>query len=167
MWAQTRYSDYRSSDFFGDGRAMQPPVEGTVPRERPRGSEAFLTGRQDGKPVAAFPLRLDETLLAKGRHDFDVFCATCHGRLGDGHSQVADAMALRKPPAIAAHAMPPGEVFQVVTEGYGFMPSFAPFLPVQRRWGVVAYLAALHHSQHAPLAAAPKAEQARLREERR
>lgn len=167
MWAQRRYSDYRASDFFADGRAMQPPVPGTVPQERARGTRGYLTGSgKDGQATPTFPLAVDRSLLLRGRHDFDIYCATCHGKLGDGSSFVAKAMPLRQPPPIAEMTFKPGEVFGVITRGYGLMPSFAPDLSVRARWGVVAYLQALHESQHAPLEAAPEKVRAMLEKER-
>ncbi|WP_223640402.1 cytochrome c [Corallococcus sp. EGB] len=60
---------------------------------------------------------------------------------------------------------PPGFYFQVISHGFGVMPSYGPQLSPHERWAVVAYLRALGRSQRAPLTAAPPDVQARLRQE--
>ena len=52
MQDQPKYKDLRGSAFFEDGRSARPVVEGTVPRGRPYGDTPFLTGKQNGQPVA-------------------------------------------------------------------------------------------------------------------
>ena len=67
-------------------------------------------------------------------------------------------MELRKPPSLLEEpvtAFPPGRIFQVISLGYGLMPSYAAELPVDDRWAMVAYLRALQLSQAAELAALP------------
>jgi hypothetical protein len=65
-------------------------------------------------------------------------------------------MSLRPPPNLHKLRNPaPGHVFQVVTEGYGLMASYAAELTPQERWAVVAYLRALQRSQAGTLADAP------------
>ena len=75
-------------------------------------------------------------------------------------------MSLRPPPNLHKLRNPgPGHVFQVVSEGYGLMASYAPQLTPHDRWAVVAYLQALRRSQAATLAAAPADIQQKLRAE--
>ena len=45
----------------------------------------------------------------------------------------------------------PSDFFDVMTSGFGAMPSYAPQVPVQDRWAIVAYIRALQLSQHATL----------------
>ncbi|MCP3100475.1 cytochrome c [Myxococcus sp. K15C18031901] len=58
-------------------------------------------------------------------------------------------------PGWAALPHPPGFYYQAITEGYGLMPSYAPQIPPEERWMVVAWLRVLAYSQLAPLSAAP------------
>src|SRR5439155_662065 len=86
--------------------------------------------------------------------------------LGAACSLVATQMALRPPPNLhELRNVGPGHVFQVVTEGYGLMPSYAAQLTPHERWAVVAYLLALRRSQKATLADAPPDIQQKLRAE--
>jgi mono/diheme cytochrome c family protein len=104
----------------------------------------------DGAYVADFPLEIDVADVRWGRTRFEIFCATCHGTLGTGQTQVAENMRLRKPPSLhsaAIRAYPPGRIFAVISRGYGLMPSYAGQLSVADRWAVVAYVQALQLSQ--------------------
>jgi mono/diheme cytochrome c family protein len=102
---------------------------------------------------------MTRALLDQGHAAFDRVCATCHGVLGDGVSVVAEKMELRKPPSLheaRIRGLAPGQVFEIVSVGYGMMPSLAALLDVDERWAVVAYLDALRLSQAAPIAALPE-----------
>jgi hypothetical protein len=44
---------------------------------------------------------------------------------------------------------PAGQLFDVITNGYRVMPSYAAQVPVHDRWAIVAYIRVLQFSQHA------------------
>ena len=105
-------------------------------------------------------------MLQTGRKRFEIICATCHGLVGDGRSLVARNMSLRPPPSLHDYASrPDGYIYQVITRGFGLMPSYSAELPVEERWAVVAYVRALQLSQRSNLAASPPAVRARLQGE--
>jgi mono/diheme cytochrome c family protein len=168
MQRQPRYESYQESDHHADGAAMRMPPAHTVPY-RSVGDAVVQSGLGgDGRPVARSPLPVNAAQLARGRARFDVFCAACHGVLGDGESQVALNMSLRKPANFhALRDVADGHIFRVVTEGFGLMPSYASALSVEDRWAIVSYVRALQLSQHAALEHVPAADRTRLQEERR
>jgi mono/diheme cytochrome c family protein len=161
-------------------RAMRPPVEGTYSREHGASGERLPSGGSlDAGFLARNPLRMTSEALARGQERFDIYCATCHGVLGDGDSAVGRKLASRPPPALygpggfagesgnpasSGLRREPGYYFTVITEGYGLMPSYASVLDERQRWEVVAYVEALARSQSAPLASAPTQVQRRLQE---
>lgn len=152
MMDQAKVEAQEPTRFFPDGRGMRPLVDGVVPTSRPTGTIA--TGREQGQPVARLPMPVTRALVERGRDRYDIFCAVCHGDVGDGRSQVAENMQLVKPPSLISAKMreyPDGRFFVVITEGYGLMPSYAAELPVEDRWAVVAYVRALQLSQGARL----------------
>ncbi|HEX7051828.1 MAG TPA: cytochrome c [Longimicrobiales bacterium] len=158
MLVQPRYVPYRESRFFPDGRVMQPPPGGTVPRGAVVDRPAVTDGRIDGRYLDRIPIPVTLPLLATGRAAFNRTCAACHGILGDGASAVARNMELRPPPSLHTpriRAYPPGRIYATIREGYGLMPSYAAVLSTEERWAVVAYVRALQLSQYAPLAALP------------
>jgi len=52
--------------------------------------------------------------------------------------------------------------YDVITDGYGIMHSYADRVPPPDRWAIVAYIRALQLSQHAPVAQLPPAVRAKL-----
>ena len=168
MERQPKGRPFAASAFFEDGRAMRTPPPGAVPRERLVQSRALTQGRSGDQDVTEIPIPLTRAVLALGRRKFDIYCATCHGILGDGHSPVAEKMSLRPPPSLhERRGMKAGHYFQVASNGFGLMPGYAAELTVQERWAVVAYLRALQMSQDAPLALAPAQEREKLEREPR
>ncbi len=167
MQRQQKSKAYQPSEHFADGLAMRRPPAGTVPHG-PLLDPAVATGRgADGRPVPLLPVPVDERLLARGRDRFQVICAACHGVLGDGESQVAMNMSLRRPPSLHQfRGLPDGYIFEVISRGFGLMPSYDAELSVQDRWAVVAYLRALQLSQHATLDQVPPEARERLEQER-
>ena len=167
MKLQPKPLPYRESAFFADGRAMRPPVPGTVPRERRLGGPELVKGLSAaGAAVERIPVPLTREAVEAGRARFEVLCATCHGLLGYGDSVVARKMSLRPPPSLHQFRdRPPGFFYGVVARGFGFMPSYADLLDVQERWQVVAYLEALQLSQSQPLENLPPEQRKKLQEE--
>ena len=168
MQRQGKYKAYQQSEYYGDGLAMRAPPAGTVPYHG-TGDPAVESGLGgDGKPLARIPVAMDAALLARGHLAFDIHCAVCHGVLGDGQSQVALNMSLRRPPSLHEYRdVADGYVFRVVTQGFGLMPSYAGELSTEDRWAVVAYVRALQLSQHANLDDVPPDVRERLGREAR
>jgi mono/diheme cytochrome c family protein len=166
MWSQQKVKPYAESSFWPNRISMRAPQQGTVAREDVAPLEV-ATGRQkDGKVLEQVPLPLTPALLQRGQSRFNVTCAACHGYLGDGVSLVARNMSLRPPPSLLARAgQPDGWYFQVMSEGFGLMPSYASVLSYEDRWAIVAYLRALQVSQSAKFADLPPAERAMLEKE--
>ncbi len=163
MTQQPKYEAYEPSPLFKDGRAMREPPQGTVPAEYQRLSPELKRYRltpADALGEAEFvktnPVPLTRQMLDTGRHQFNVYCAPCHGLTGDGRSIVGENMSARPPPSLISYkGEAPGRMFSVITEGFGFMSSYAPYLSVEERWSVVAYLDVLQTSQSVSAAQAP------------
>ena len=164
MEAQPKYLPYQENELFEDARAMRAPPAGTVPREVLKRSPLPAGGRTpEGSVITRIPVAVTPEVMARGRKRFDIYCAACHGLLGDGNSMVARNMSVRPPPSLHDFAgRPVGWYFDVITEGFGLMPSYRQELSTEDRWAVVAYLMALQRSQRAQLAQAPPEERTRL-----
>lgn len=150
MVDQPRCGADEPSDDFRNGACNQQPPAGTRAFQAPAETPENRGRRDDGAAVATIPIPVDRVLIAEGKSRFDLFCATCHGLLGDGNSEVAENMQLRKPPALfdpAIRSLPDGQIFRVISEGYGLMPAYAQNLTVRQRWAVVAYVRVLALSQ--------------------
>lgn len=154
MWRQPRQEPLDASEFFADGSANRPLVPGTVARDHLRNDNVFYTGAKDGKWVDEFPMPVTKALLLRGQERYQIYCTPCHGQLGDGNGMIAKrGFALRRPPGNyhtdRLRSMPVGHFYDVITNGYGAMYSYASRIEPQDRWAVVAYIRALQLSQHA------------------
>lgn len=157
MHDQPKYKPLAATTFFDDGRAARPLVAGTVARGQLRNDEAFYQGRQGAEPVTTFPFAVTKQILLRGRERYNIFCAPCHGQVGDGQGMVVQR-GFRSPPSFHIDRLreaPAGHFFDAVTNGFGAMPSYASRISPEDRWAIVAYVRALQLSQHASPADVP------------
>jgi hypothetical protein len=155
MHVQPRYNPLARSDFYPDKRSARPLVEGTVARGELRADTYFYTGRIGNNPGDYMPFAITREDLERGRIRFNIYCAPCHSRLGDGNGYIPTRGFPRKPPSFHIERLekaPVGYIFGVITEGFGIMPDYASQIPPQDRWRIVAYVRALQLSQHATAA---------------
>jgi mono/diheme cytochrome c family protein len=159
MLDQKKAEPFEASAVFADGKVMRTPPAGTVAVSRRLGPPELVSGlTREGRYVEHIPIAIDAARLARGEQRYQIFCRACHGALGDANSPVADAMELRKPVTLLAPyivALPAGQIYRVISEGFGLMPSYGPQLAIEDRWAVVAYVQALQLSQSAKLAELP------------
>ena len=158
MHDQPKYKPFRASDFYADRSAMRLQVEGTVARGQLVTDEAYSYGLDaDGVPVSGLPIEVDRAVLLRGKERFGVFCSPCHGALGDGHGMVA-MRGYKQPPSFHEARLrdtPAGYFFDVMSNGFGQMQSYAAQVPVADRWAIVAYIRVLQLSQGARVSDLP------------
>lgn len=154
MWRQPRHQAYDTSEFYPDGAASRPLLPGTIARGKLREDEAFFTGAKDNRYVDEFPagIKVTREFLDRGQERFDIYCSPCHGRLGNGQGMIAQRGFSLKRPVGNYHTdrlrkMPVGHFYDVITNGYGTMYSYASRVEPQDRWAIVAYIRALQLSQ--------------------
>ena len=173
MQDQPRYKAYKKSDFFADKRASRPPVEGTVARGQLYENKAFYTGKIDNPnlnaPVATttdatgntlvssfpndideFPVPVTKELVDRGQDRYNIYCIVCHGPVGNGDGMIV-RRGFPKPPTYHDDRLrnaPVGHFFDVMTNGWGKMSSYAYQVQPADRWAIVAYIRALQVSQN-------------------
>jgi mono/diheme cytochrome c family protein len=152
MWVQPKHHPLDESEMFADGQASRPLLQGTIARGHLREDGAFYTGIQNGKWVDAIPVPVTMDLLKRGQDRYNIYCTPCHGQLGDGKGMIAQRGFQLKRPVGNYHTkrlreMPVGHFYDVITNGYGAMYSYASRIEPQDRWAVVAYIKALQLSQ--------------------
>ena len=104
------------------------------------------------------PFPVTKEVLERGRERYNIFCAPCHSRVGDGNGFVPSRGFARKPPSfhiVRLQKAPLGYFYDVMTEGFGIMPDYASQIPPRDRWNIVAYVRALQLSQNATMADVP------------
>ncbi len=151
---QLRYDPQDENVFYADNRAMRMPVAGTVARGTLREDTRFYDGRsEDGAYVQSLPVPATRELILRGQDRFDIFCAPCHGRAGDGDGIITTG-GYGFTPAPTFHeerlrGVEDGYLFDVISRGVRTMPAYGHQVPVADRWAIVAYIRALQRSQYA------------------
>ncbi len=164
MHDQPRYKPLAASRFFPDGRSARPLVKGTVARGHLRLDEHFYTGKVNGQLVDTFPFPITRQVLERGRERYNIFCAVCHDRTGSGRGMIVER-GFPHPPSFHIERLqkaPVGHFYDVITNGFGRMYSYASRIPPRDRWAIVAYIRALQLSQNATLDDVPPEERAKL-----
>lgn len=157
MQVQPKYTSLSPSSFFADGRSARPIPAHTIARGYLNDNDAFHTGAVNGTFLDTIPVPITRELLDRGQQRFNIFCAPCHGPLGNG-----DGMVARRGVKIPANfhtdrlrQAPPGYLFQVISNGYGAMPDYDDQIHVADRWAIIAYIRALQLSQNSTVADVP------------
>lgn len=161
MQDQPRYKPLAETSFFDDARSARPAIEDTVARGQLHLDQARYTGKENGKDIDYFPIQITRADLIRGQQRFNIYCSPCHGRLGDGHGMITSRGFRPQPPSYHDPRLveaPDGHFFDVMTNGYGAMYSYASRVPVDDRWRITAYIRALQLSQNAPPELAAQAE---------
>jgi mono/diheme cytochrome c family protein len=159
-----RYDPLEASSVLPKGSSAQPLVEGTVPRGYLRMDDHLYTGAVNDEPVETFPFPITREDLDRGQERFDIYCAPCHSRTGDGNGIVVQR-GYRQPPTYHTDRLrqvPVGYLYNVITSGFGVMPDYRSQVEVEDRWRIVAYMRALQLSQHAAAEDVPAEEMQRL-----
>lgn len=165
MVNQPKYLMQQPSPLFSDGRAMRPPVAGTIALNELESDARFYEGKQDGEWVKEFPLPVTGRLMQRGQEQFGVYCATCHGLAGDGDGMTAQRAAKRiepnwVPPTSLSdprvRELPVGQLFHTITHGIRKMPAYGTQIAPADRWAIVLYVRALQRSQNASFRDVPE-----------
>lgn len=175
MQDQPRYKPFKKEDgvFFADHRSSRDLPEGTVARGKLHDNSALYTGKKEGPASTApaqtttdatgntlvasfpdaveeFPVPVTKELIDRGEQRYKVFCIVCHGPVGNGDGMIV-RRGFSKPPTYNDDRLrnaPVGHFFDVMTNGWGKMNSYASQIPVADRWAIVAYIRTLQISQN-------------------
>jgi len=149
-----------ASDFFFNGSSMREPVPGTVAIDGLKEDAAFFTGKgADGQFVATIPVPNNEALLERGRQRYVIYCQPCHDARGEGKGILFQRGNV---PTASFHdekilKYPDGQIFDVMTNGMGLMPSYKWPIPPADRWAIIAYIRELERKRSASAAAGARA----------
>jgi mono/diheme cytochrome c family protein len=175
MDSQPKFKSQTKSSLFPDRRAMRPPVAGTVARGELFEDDRLYRGIEPGAIVdeealaevnwtSTIPLSITDERMRRGRERYNIFCATCHGRTGEGDGLVSlRALQLEQGtwiPATSLHMdylreQPVGQLYHTITHGVRKMPGYAAQISVEDRWAIVMYVKALQRSQNARMQDVP------------
>jgi mono/diheme cytochrome c family protein len=172
MERQPKLRPQTANAFFDNGVSSRLPVAGTIARSDPIrvGDQTVYpwqdspvtTGRLTGTTnfVEVNPMPVTAELLQRGQQVFNINCAACHSKLGDGNGTPKRINAM----AVVGNLhdkriveLTDGELLSTVSYGKGLMPGYAANLPIQDRWAAIAYVRALQLSWLGSLEDVPEA----------
>lgn len=148
---QPKAKPLSQSDFFSNGASARQPPANTVAFQEHRENAPFYTGLTNGSYITQLPVKLTPALLQRGRERFEANCAECHDRTGSGNGMVVQR-GFPQPPSFHVDRLrnaPIGHFYDVITNGYGVMYSYATRVEPEDRWAIAAYIRALQLSHNA------------------
>lgn len=155
MQDQPRLKPMHSVTFLGEERSRDA-VLGTISRDE--GGTSYFHSGYDGTNLGnRIPFPVTRDVLERGRERYNIYCAPCHARSGDGNGMIVQR-GYRRPPSYHIDRLrqaPLGHFFDVITNGFGAMPDYSSQIPVRDRWAIVTYIRALQFSQNAPASLLP------------
>ena len=130
----------------------------TAPAKTPDGTVQFGERRAPAPPLSL-------ALLERGQERYRIFCTPCHSELGDGNGMIVQ----RGFPPPPNYVIPrlrnakPQLFYDVITNGFGAMYSYAQRVSPDDRWAIAAYIRALQVSQDSRFATLTDVEKAALK----
>lgn len=157
---QEKFEAQEANAFFADGRAMRPPVPGTVARGFLKEDVAWWTGKNESGEYVDIPVELTMQVMERGQDRYNIYCSVCHGLAGDGQGIIMTGR-YGFVPAPTFHsellrAREDGYFFDVISHGVRSMPAYGQQVAVADRWAIVSYIRALQRSQYASSADVPE-----------
>jgi len=144
-----------------DNMANQPK---RLPYELPYAGQANWPAQPPANVIAvdetlapSKPPPVTMALLQRGRQRFDIYCAPCHSRVGDGNGIIVQR-GFPHPPSYYIQRLrqaPVQHFYDVISNGYGAMFPYADRVAPEDRWAIAAYIRALQASANATLADVP------------
>ncbi|MGH8017164.1 MAG: c-type cytochrome [Opitutaceae bacterium] len=181
MDRQPKYKPQAESEFFADGNTDRPVPANVVARGRSVGTDSRFLAADDhmyrgytgplGLPentnwFRGFPegVEITQAFLQRGQERYTIFCAPCHGALGDG-SGITRQYGMGATPTYHSdriRQMPEGEIFNTITNGRNTMFAYGDKIKPAGRWAIVAYIRALQRAQQGSVEDVPAANRSEL-----
>jgi hypothetical protein len=144
MYTSVPYDTYSSNPIFKNGLSSQDPVAGTIARghvvyEYPNTEEGY----QMAKDSLHTPLELNDKNMDNGSKMYIIYCAICHGDLGDGQGTLVKNEKILGVPNYKDRDITDGSIYHVIMYGRNMMGSHASQLNDTERWQVVQYASKL------------------------
>jgi mono/diheme cytochrome c family protein len=145
------YDSFAPNPNFADGKTLQLPEPGTIPRGRlplhygTSFEDILRAGDELHNPFA----RDDAAARERGAFVFTNYCQVCHGPQGKGDGPMVRQLVQRNVPPPAslladkAVQMKDGEMFHILTYGQRNMASQAAQLSREDRWKVILHVRSL------------------------
>ncbi len=145
MFYSPAYKTYSDHLLLPGEKTMQPLPDGSLPVGfTPYPYDNSVEARElAGKELAA-PFQVSDELISQGKEKYEIFCMHCHGAGGKGDGILyTSGKYLVKPSSLVEGEIlnkPSGEIFHVITRGWGVMGAHATLIRPEDRWKIVMYV---------------------------
>ncbi len=143
MYESVGYETYGEYKVFPGEQEAMLPAEGSVPRGwMPYELENSNAGYQMAKDSLKNPIRYTVENQEKGKELYDIYCAVCHGKKGDGKGILVQREKILGVPSYddAGRAITEGSIYHVMYYGINSMGSYASQTSEHERWQIVQYV---------------------------
>jgi mono/diheme cytochrome c family protein len=139
------YETYTPNSNFADGKTLQPPVEGTIPRGIiPYAFEKTDEDRALAATTLVNTIESTPVNLKQGERMYGIYCMNCHGEKGDGLGNLYVNKKYPYPPASLLSetmmANPEADIYHVITVGHGIMAEHGSIIQPDDRWKISMYI---------------------------
>ena len=124
----------------------------------------YYQGMVDGQLASTLPVTVTQELLERGQERFNIFCSPCHDQTGSGNGMIVKR-GLKQLTSFHQQRLRDiqvGHFYDVITNGFGVMYSYASRIPVEDRWAIAAYIKVLQLSQNVEFDQLPAEDQRQL-----
>ena len=178
MERQPKLRPQTANAFFDNAMSSRLPVAGTVARGEPLHvgdklvypwqdspvTTGWVTGTTNFVEVNPVPVTAE--LLARGQEGFNIHCAACHSKVGDGKgvpNRIGAMVVVANLHDKRIVELADGEIFNTITHGKNLMGAYGANVVPEDRWAVIAYLRALQRAQLGTMDDVPAQNQAGLK----
>lgn len=153
MWDEARLKPLEPEPFFGpDASSSRTLLPQSIPYNHANLDTRYYEGKNpDGTFATELPeeIELTRELLHRGMDRFAIYCTPCHGFTGDGNGMIT-RRGFPLPPSYNIDRLRTAELgyfYDVMTNGFGRMYSYASRVSIEDRWAIAAYIKTLQLSQ--------------------
>lgn len=138
------YETYTETELFENGMSTRKPVENTIPRGfMPFHYEESNSEYERAGEELKNPLDITKEVLVNGKYNFEIYCAVCHGKSGEGNGAIVERGVYPPPPSYFSDNilnLSEGKMFYSVHFGKNLMGSYKTQLSQKERWEVISYI---------------------------
>jgi mono/diheme cytochrome c family protein len=118
------------------------PVAGTIARGGHPAYDIADTneGYELAKTTLTNPLEVSQVNLENGKKMYDIYCASCHGKKGDGNGVLSQREKFSGIPNYKDRDINAGSIYHVIMYGKNLMGSHASQITYTERWQIVQYV---------------------------
>lgn len=147
MYESVSYEPYQQVEFLPGTMEAMEPVDGTIargymPYKFSNSPEDRALAKLDPSPLDSLNM---EKNLKVGKELYDIYCAVCHGKKGDGNGILVEREKILGVPSYgdAGREITVGGTYHTIYYGLNSMGSYANQLNPTERWQVAEYVVKL------------------------